>query len=226
MSGLQLSIALGGLEDVVPSDLSLQCGSTVFNVHRVMLAAASPVFGATTSGLEAGEQEPIPMPDEASAMHDVLRIIYGDHACGSDVSIPDVKALAFKYDVKVVIAVLKTHQDMQELHQESATLQRRIAVQEERSQHQITKLRAQEERSQHQIAKLRAQEERSQAKLKEQQECSTALRKQMSMFSGKEISIRTYQWRKEEERRQDPRYGEKFSGAYFKRRGPYFSSFV
>jgi hypothetical protein len=215
MSDLPLSITLGGLEDVVPSDLSLQCGSTVFNVHRVMLAAASPVFGAMTSGLEAGEEEPILMPDEASAMHNVLRIIYGDHACASDISIPDVKALAFKYNVKVVIAVLQTHQDTQELQQETATLQRRIAAQEERTQHQVTKLRLQEERNQHLVAKV-----------KEQQDCSAALQKQMSMFSGKEISIRTHQWRKEEERRQDPRYGGKYSGAYFKRGGVHFSSFV
>jgi hypothetical protein len=108
-------ITLGDIEDVAPSDLRLQCGTTVFEVHCAILEAASPVWRAMVSG-PASDDALILMLDDASAMHTALRILYGDSAClkiiysgraHPTIDVRAVQALAGKYDLVGVTAIIK-----------------------------------------------------------------------------------------------------------------------
>jgi hypothetical protein len=96
-------ITMGDIEDVAPSDLLLKCGTTVFEVHCAILAAASPVWRAMISG-HASDDASILLPDDALAMHAALRIIYNEPVYPAS-ELNAAVALAHKYELIFVTDV-------------------------------------------------------------------------------------------------------------------------
>jgi hypothetical protein len=107
-------ITMGDIEDVAPSDLRLQCGTTVFEVHCAILAAASPVLRAMISDHASDDDASISMPEAASIMHAALRILYCDPTCLENIydghahpaNLHAFSVLADKYEMAGVTVVL------------------------------------------------------------------------------------------------------------------------